>query len=61
MRWENILSGGENISTIVVEGVLYKRPAVLAVVVVAQPDEKWGEVPCAFVELKPGATASAVR
>lgn len=54
-----IISGGENISTIEVEGVLYRHPAVLEAAVVARPDEKWGEVPCAFVELKPGATVSA--
>ena len=52
-----IISGGENISSIEVEDVLYKHPAVLAAGVVAQPDEKWGETPCAFVELKPGAEA----
>ena len=54
-----IISGGENISSIEVEDALYKHPAVLAVAVVAKPDEKWGETPCAFVELKPGAAASA--
>ncbi|MDH3235693.1 MAG: AMP-binding protein, partial [Alphaproteobacteria bacterium] len=53
-----IISGGENISTIEVEGVLYRHPAVLDAAVVARPDEKWGETPCAFVELKEGATAS---
>ena len=47
-----IISGGENISSIEVEGVLYKHPAVLAAAVVAKPDEKWGETPCAFIELK---------
>jgi fatty-acyl-CoA synthase len=50
-----IISGGENISSIEVEDVIYKHPAVSAVAVVAKPDEKWGETPCAFVELKPGA------
>ena len=50
-----IISGGENISSIEVEDVLYKHPAVQAVAVVAKPDEKWGETPCAFVELRPGA------
>jgi fatty-acyl-CoA synthase len=50
-----IISGGENISSIEVEDVLYRHPAVLAAAVVARPDEKWGEAPCAFVELKPGA------
>ena len=50
-----IISGGENISSIEVEDALYKHPAVAAVAVVAKPDEKWGETPCAFVELKPGA------
>ncbi len=54
-----IISGGENISSIEVEDALYKHPAVLAVAVVAKPDDKWGETPCAFVELKPGAAASA--
>ncbi len=53
-----IISGGENISSIEVEDALYKHPAVAAVAVVAKPDEKWGETPCAFVELKPGATAT---
>ena len=50
-----IISGGENISSIEVEDVLYRHPDVLAVAVVAKPDEKWGETPCAFVELKAGA------
>jgi fatty-acyl-CoA synthase len=53
-----IISGGENISTIEVESVLYKHPAVLEAAVVARPDEKWGEIPCAFVTLREGATAS---
>ncbi len=53
-----IISGGENISSIEVEEALYKHPAVAVVAVVARPDEKWGESPCAFVELKPGASAS---
>ncbi|MGR7922842.1 acyl-CoA synthetase [Zobellella denitrificans] len=53
-----IISGGENISTIEVEDVLYKHPAVLEVSVVARPDEKWGETPCAFVTLKSGEYAS---
>jgi fatty-acyl-CoA synthase len=53
-----IISGGENISTIEVEGVLYKHPAVLEAAVVARPDEKWGETPCAFIVLKPGMTAT---
>ena len=51
-----IISGGENISSLEVEDALYRHPAVLAAAVVAQPDPKWGETPCAFVELKPGAT-----
>jgi fatty-acyl-CoA synthase len=51
-----IISGGENISSIEVESVLYKHPAVLAAAVVAKPDATWGESPCAFVELKDGAT-----
>jgi fatty-acyl-CoA synthase len=50
-----IISGGENISSIEVEGVLYRHPSVLAAAVVAKADEKWGETPCAFVELKEGA------
>jgi fatty-acyl-CoA synthase len=54
-----IISGGENISSIEVEDALYKHPAVEVVAVVAKPDEKWGETPCAFVELKPGTTANA--
>lgn len=53
-----IISGGENISSVEVEDVLYKHPAVLFAAVVAKPDPKWGEVPCAFLELKPGATAT---
>ncbi|SAK44162.1 acyl-CoA synthetase [Caballeronia pedi] len=54
-----IISGGENISSIEVEDVLYRHPAVLAVAVVAKPDARWGETPCAFVELKAGAHVSA--
>ena len=50
-----IISGGENISSIEVEDVLYRHPDVLAAAVVAKPDPKWGETPCAFVELKAGA------
>src|SRR5512135_3384993 len=50
-----IISGGENISSLEVEDVLYRHPAILAAAVVARPDPKWGETPCAFVELKPGA------
>ena len=53
-----IISGGENISSIEVEDALYRHPDVLTVAVVAQPDPKWGETPCAFVELKPGGTAT---
>jgi fatty-acyl-CoA synthase len=53
-----IISGGENISTIEVESVLYRHPAVLEAAVVARPDEKWGETPCAFVTLRPGAEAT---
>ena len=52
-----IISGGENISSVEVEGVLMAHPDVLLAAVVAKPDEKWGEVPCAFVELKPDAAA----
>ena len=54
-----IISGGENISSIEVEDTLFRHPAVAMVAVVAKPDEKWGETPCAFVELKPGAEATA--
>ena len=54
-----IISGGENISSIEVEDALYKHPAVLAAAVVAAPDDKWGEIPCAFVELREGAEVSA--
>ena len=54
-----IISGGENISSIEVEDVLYKHPAVQAAAVVAKPDDKWGETPCAFIELKPGKDATA--
>jgi fatty-acyl-CoA synthase len=53
-----IISGGENISSVEVEDVLYKHPAVLFAAVVAKPDAKWGEVPCAFVELKANAAAT---
>jgi len=52
-----IISGGENISTIEIEDVLYRHPAVLEAAVVARPDKQWGETPCAFVTLKDGATA----
>jgi fatty-acyl-CoA synthase len=52
-----IISGGENISTIEVEDVLYRHPAILEAAVVGRPDETWGETPCAFVTLKPGAEA----
>ena len=51
-----IISGGENISSLEVEDVLYRHPAVLAAAVVGMPDEKWGETPCAFVEIKPGVS-----
>jgi fatty-acyl-CoA synthase len=53
-----IISGGENISSVEVEDVLYKHPAVLFAAVVAKPDAKWGEVPCAFIELKDNAKAT---
>ncbi len=53
-----IISGGENISTIEVEGILYRHPAVLEAAVVARPDDKWGETPCAFVTLKDNAKAT---
>ena len=54
-----IISGGENISSIEVEDTLYKHPAVQTVAVVAKPDDKWGETPCAFVELREGRSATA--
>ncbi|WP_024302703.1 acyl-CoA synthetase [Pseudogulbenkiania sp. MAI-1] len=53
-----IISGGENISSLEVEDVLYRHPAVMSAAVVAKPDNKWGEVTCAFVELKDGAVAT---
>ena len=53
-----IISGGENISSLEVEDVIYRHPAVLACAVVAAPDEKWGETPCAFVELKDGVSVT---
>ena len=53
-----IISGGENISSIEVEGALYRHPAVAVCAVVAKPDPKWGETPLAFIELRPGASAS---
>jgi len=56
-----IISGGENISSIEVEDALYKHPAVQAAAVVAKPDDRWGETPCAFVELKPGSEATTTE
>jgi fatty-acyl-CoA synthase len=53
-----IISGGENISSLEVEDVLYRHPAVMEAAVVAKPDAKWGETPCAFVTLKPGAAGT---
>ena len=53
-----IISGGENISSIEVENALYRHPAVVAVAVVAKADERWGETPCAFVELRAGTEAT---
>jgi fatty-acyl-CoA synthase len=53
-----IISGGENISSLEVEDVLYRHPAVLAAAVVARPDPRWGETPCAFIELRPGAVVT---
>jgi fatty-acyl-CoA synthase len=53
-----IISGGENISSVEVEIALYKHPATALAAVVARPDDKWGETPCAFVQLKPGAKAT---
>ena len=51
-----IISGGENISSIEIEDVLYKHPAVALAAVIAMPHEKWGETPCAFIQLKPDAS-----
>jgi fatty-acyl-CoA synthase len=56
-----IISGGENISSLELEEVLYRHPAIMEAAVVARPDEKWGESPCAFVTLKPGAELSAAE
>jgi fatty-acyl-CoA synthase len=56
-----IISGGENISSIEVENALYKHPAVAVAAVVAMPDSRWGETPCAFIELRPGARATAAE
>ena len=56
-----IISGGENISSIEVEDALHGHPAVMLAAVVALPDAKWGEVPCAFVELKPGLDATEAQ
>ncbi|HEY5896758.1 MAG TPA: acyl-CoA synthetase [Burkholderiales bacterium] len=56
-----IISGGENISSLEVEDVLYRHPAVLAAAVVAKPDAKWGETPCAFVEVKPGSKVTELE
>jgi len=54
-----IISGGENISSLAVEAALARHPAVALAAVVARPDERWGETPCAFVELRPGMTVTA--
>ena len=54
-----IISGGENISSIEIEDVLYRHPAVLAAAVVARPDPKWGETPCAFIEVRAGVAVTA--
>ena len=54
-----IISGGENISSLEVEECLYRHPAVMEAAVVARPDDKWGETPCAFVTVKEGASVSA--
>jgi fatty-acyl-CoA synthase len=56
-----IISGGENISSLEVEEALYRHPAVLACAVVARPDDKWGETPVAFVELRQGALVTAAE
>ena len=54
-----IISGGEDISSLEIEEILYRHPAVLEAAVVAAPDEKWGESPCAFIDLKPGMALEA--
>jgi fatty-acyl-CoA synthase len=56
-----IISGGENISSLEVEEALCRHPAVMAAAVVAQPDDKWGETPCAFIEMKPGGRTDAAE
>ncbi|UUZ76506.1 AMP-binding protein [Polaromonas sp. P1(28)-13] len=56
-----IISGGENISSLEVEEVLYRHPAVMVAAVVAKPDDKWGEVPCAYLELREGASVTEVE
>ena len=56
-----IISGGENISSVEIEAALYKHPDVVAAAVVAKPDEKWGETPCAFLELRPGANVDETQ
>jgi len=53
-----VISGGENVSTVEVEGVLYHHEAVLEAAVVAMPHDKWGETPCAFVTIKPGRSTT---
>lgn len=53
-----IISGGENVSSVEIENILYKHQSVAAAAVVAKPDDQWGEVPCAFIELKPGAMST---
>jgi len=54
-----IISGGENISSIEIEAIHYRHPAVSAAAVVARPDAKWGKTPCAIIELKPGTQVTA--
>jgi len=56
-----IISGGENISSLEIEDILYRHPAVIAAAVVAKPDSKWGEVPCAFVELRAGSNPTVAE
>ena len=58
MLFRSIISGGENISSLEVEETLYRHPKILEAAVVARPDEKWGETPCAFVTLREGQSAS---
>ena len=59
LRTDIIISGGENISSIEVENIMLTHPSILEIAVIAMPDEKWGEVPCAFVTLRPQTTSTS--